>query len=354
VTAGLSIQGRLVGQGEPVYVVAELSANHGHRYDDAVELVRAAKDAGADAVKLQTYTPDTITIDSDRPEFLIAGGSPWAGRRLYELYGEAYMPWDWQPKLKGIADDLGIHLFSSPFDSTAVDFLETMGVPAYKIASLELVDIPLIRRVARTGKPIIMSTGASTFDEIEAAVAAVRAAGSQALALLKCTSAYPTPPDEMNLATIPHLAAAFDVPVGLSDHSLGIAAPVAAVALGACVVEKHLTLSRSVPSPDSAFSMEPDEFQAMVDAIREAQKALGEVSYEITEHEATSRAFRRSLYVVRDVKAGETFADSNLRSIRPSNGLPPHHLHQILGRRASRDIAAGTPLGWELIQGCDP
>jgi N-acetylneuraminate synthase len=348
-TATLSIRGRLVGQGQPAYVIAEMSANHGHRYDDAVRLVHAAKEAGADAVKLQTYTPDTITIDCDRPEFLITGGSLWDGRRLHELYGEAYMPWDWQPKLKAIADDLGIHLFSTPFDFTAVDFLEAMDVPAYKIASLELVDIPLIQRVARTGKPVIMSTGASTLSEIADAVAAYRAANNQALALLKCTSAYPAPLEEMNLATIPHLAAAFNVPVGLSDHTLGIAAPVAAAALGACIIEKHFTLSRSVPGPDNAFSLEPDEFRVMVNAVREAEEALGKVSYEITDHEAPSRAFRRSLYVVRDMRAGEPFTEDTVRSIRPSNGLPPKRLGDVLGRNASHDIAAGTPLSWELL-----
>jgi pseudaminic acid synthase len=348
-TATLSIRSRLVGQGQPAYVIAEMSANHGHRYDDAVRLVHAAKEAGADAVKLQTYTPDTITIDCDRPEFLITGGSLWDGRRLYELYGEAYMPWDWQPKLKAIADDLDIHLFSTPFDFTAVDFLETMDVPAYKIASLELVDTPLVQRVAQTGKPVIMSTGASTLGEIADAVSACRGESNQALALLKCTSAYPAPLIEMNLATIPHLVAAFSVPVGVSDHTLGIAVPVAAVALGACIIEKHFTLSRSVPGPDSAFSLEPDEFKAMVEAVRETEEALGRVSYEITEHEAPSRAFRRSLYVVRDMLAGESFTEDNVRSIRPSNGLPPKHLGDVLGRCASRDIAAGTPLSWALV-----
>ena len=348
-TASVSIQSRLVGPGEPAYVIAEISANHGNRYQDAVDLVHAAGEAGADAVKLQTFTADTITIDSDRPEFLIGGGSPWDGRRLYELYGEACMPWDWQPKLKAIADDLGLHLFSTPFDSTAVDFLEAMAVPAYKIASLELVDLPLIERVAQTGKPVIMSTGASTLDEIAEAVNAVRAAGNQALALMKCTSAYPAPLEEMNLVTIPHLAARFGLPVGLSDHSLGIAVPVAAVALGACIIEKHLTLSRSVVGPDSAFSLEPGEFKAMIEAVRAAETALGEVSYEITEHEATSRAFRRSLYVVSQVRAGEAFTSDNLRSIRPGNGLPPKHLDEVLGRSASRDIASGTPLSWDLL-----
>lgn len=348
-TPSLSILGRLIGREEPVYIIAEMSANHGHRYDGAVRLIHAAKEAGADAVKLQTYTPDTMTIDCSRPEFLIDGGTLWDGRRLHELYGEAYMPWEWQPKLKAIADDLGIHLFSTPFDSTAVDFLEAMEAPAYKIASLELVDVPLIQRVACTGKPVIMSTGASTLGEIADAVGACRAANNQALALLKCTSAYPAPPAEMNLATIPHLAVAFDVPVGLSDHSLGIAVPVAAVTLGACIIEKHFTLSRSVAGPDSAFSLEPDEFREMVVAVRAAEEAVGTVCYEVTEHEAPSRALRRSLYVVRDMQAGEPFVEDTVRSIRPSNGLPPKHLAEVLGRCASRDISAGTPLIWELL-----
>jgi len=348
-TARFSIEGRSVGSDAPVYIVAELSANHRNRYEDAVALVHAAHEAGADAVKVQTYTADTITIDSDRPEFLIGGGSLWDGRRLYDLYAEACMPWEWQPKLKALAEDLRIHFFSTPFDFTAVGFLEALTVPAYKIASLELADLPLVDRVAQTGKPVIMSTGASTLDEIAEAVDAVRATGNQALALLKCTSAYPAPLNEMNLATIPDLSARFELPVGLSDHSLGIAAPVAAVALGACIIEKHLTLSRSAAGPDNAFSLEPHEFEAMVAAVRAAEEALGEVSYEITAHEATSRAFRRSLYVVAEVHTGEPFTSDNVRSIRPGNGLPPKHLTEVLGRCASRDIIAGTPLSWDLL-----
>ena len=308
-----------------------------------------AKEGGADAVKLQTYTPDTLTIQSDRPEFRIGGGTPWDGKTLYDLYSEAYMPWEWQPKLKNAADDLGIDLFSSPFDKSAVDFLEEMDVPSYKVASFEIVDIPLIEYIASKGKPIIMSTGMATLAEIEEAVAAARGAGASQIALLKCTSAYPAPPEEMNLRSIPHLAEAFGVPVGLSDHTLGIAAPVAAVALGACIVEKHFTLSRSTPSPDSAFSLEPDEFKAMVEAIRTAEKALGEVQYEMGEQEAKSRAFRRSLFAVRDVKRGEAFTEENVRSIRPGDGLHPRHLKDVLGRQAARDIQQGTPLGWELI-----
>jgi N-acetylneuraminate synthase len=259
------------------------------------------------------------------------------------------MPWDWQPKLKKVADDLGIDLFSTPFDKTAVDFLEEMGVPAYKVASFELVDIPLIEYIAAKGKPIILSTGMATLDEIDEAVSAARKAGATQIALLKCTSAYPAPPEDVNLRTIPHLAKKFGVPVGLSDHTLGIAVPVAAVALGACIVEKHFTLSRSVPSPDSAFSLEPDEFRAMVEAIRTAEKALGKARYEVSEQEAKSRVFRRSLFVVKDMKAGEVFTEENVRSIRPGYGLPPKHRKEVLGRRAKQGIKRGTPLGWELI-----
>jgi N-acetylneuraminate synthase len=344
------IRDHLIGPGQPVYVVAELSANHNQDFDFAVKLVKAAKECGADAVKLQTYTPDTITIRSDRPEFRIGGGTIWDGRNLYDLYGEAYTPWEWQPKLKRIADGLGLDLFSSPFDPTAVEFLERMEVPAYKVASCELVDLPLIETIARTGKPMIMSTGMATQVEIADAVAAAREAGASGVALLKCTSAYPAPPDEMNLRTIPDLAASFEVVAGLSDHTLGVAVPVAAVALGACIIEKHLTLSRSVPGPDSAFSLEPAEFKTMVDAVRVAEQALGEIRYGGSGRESASRAFRRSLYVVRAVRAGEPFTVQNVRSIRPGNGLPPRHLKEILGHTAARDVAAGTPLDWELIR----
>ena len=340
---------RRIGDGEPVYIVAEMSANHSQDVDQAVRTLHAAKEAGADAVKLQTYTPDTLTISSDKEYFRIGGGTLWDGRTLHDLYGEAYMPWEWQPKLKEIADEIGIDLFSTAFDPTAVDFLEEMGVPVHKVASFEIVDIPLIEKMARTGKPLIISTGMATLSEIEEAVHAARRAGATQVALLKCTSAYPAPPEEMNLRTIPHLADAFSVPVGLSDHTLGIAVPVAAVALGACIVEKHFTLSRDIPGPDSAFSLEPHEFKAMVEAIRTVEKALGKVHYGVSEQEARSRVFRRSLFVVKDMKAGEVFTEENVRSIRPGYGLPPKYLPEILGRRAVRDVEKGTPLRWELI-----
>jgi len=348
-TRFLKVGDRLVGAGYPTYVVAELSANHNQDFNHAVRIIEAAKQAGADAVKLQTYTSDTITIASDREEFRISGGTLWDGRTLHSLYGQAYMPWEWQPKLKRVAEDLGMACFSSAFDATAVDFLEEMNVPAHKVASFELVDIPLIRKMARTGKPLIMSTGMATVEEIEEALQAAREAGATQIALLKCTSAYPASPLEMNLRTIPEMALRFEVSVGLSDHTLGVAAPVAAVALGACIVEKHLTLSRSVPGPDCAFSLEPEEFKTMVLTVRTAEEALGEVHFGLSGREETSRAFRRSLFVVQDVRQGEMFTAANVRSIRPGNGLHPRHLAEVLGKQAAQGIKRGTPLCWEFV-----
>jgi pseudaminic acid synthase len=346
--ATITIGERLVGFGHPAYLVAELSANHNQDFDKAARIIEAARQCGADAVKLQTYTPDTMTIACNRREFRIEG-TIWDGRNLYELYGEAYTPWEWQPRLKQVANDLGLDLFSTPFDVTAVDFLEQMNVPAYKLASCELVDIPLIQKMARTGKPLIMSTGMATVEEIEEAVVTARKAGAREIALLKCTSAYPAPPEEMNLRTIPELARRFDVPVGLSDHSMSTVVPVAAVALGACLIEKHLTLSRSDPGPDSAFSLEPQEFKEMVDAVRVAEKALGQVHFGASPKEAASRVFRRSLFVVQDIKRGDEFTAENVRSIRPGHGLHTRHLPDVLGRHAARDIERGTPLSWDLV-----
>ncbi|MFZ5994611.1 MAG: pseudaminic acid synthase [Thermodesulfobacteriota bacterium] len=345
----IEINGRPVGEGYPVYIVAELSANHRQEFDRAVELVKAARAAGADAVKLQTYTPDTMTICCDNRQFRIGKGTLWENRSLYDLYREAYMPWEWQPRLKAVAEDLGMDLFSAAFDASAVDFLEEMGVPVHKVASFEIVDIPLIEKMAQTGKPLIISTGMANLGEIEEAVQAARRAGATQIGLLKCTSAYPAPPEDMNLRTIPHMMTAFDVPVGLSDHTLGIAVPVSAVALGACIVEKHFTLSRAVPGPDSAFSLEPHEFAAMVEAIRTSEKALGTVNYGAGSEESRSLMFRRSLFVVQDVKAGERFNKENVRSIRPGYGLPPKFLKEVLGRRASKNIEKGTPLDWSLM-----
>ena len=347
----LNISGRRVGPGSAVYIVAEMSANHNQDFAQAVRILHAAKDAGVDAIKLQTYTRDTLTIDSQNEYFRVGGGTLWDGRTLYDLYGEAYTPWEWQPKLKRIADEIGLDLFSTPFDSTAVDFLEAMQVPAHKIASFEVVDLPLIRRVAATGKPVIMSTGMATLGEIDEAVRSFRAAGGIQLALLKCTSAYPAPAGEMNLRCLTHLADAFDVPVGLSDHTLGSAVAVAAVALGATIIEKHFTLSRAMQGPDSAFSLEPDEFKAMVEAIRTAEQALGQVRYGVSELESKSRVFRRSLFVVKDISRGETLTADNVRSIRPGHGLHTRYLGDVLGRQATRAIERGTPLAWDLVGG---
>jgi N-acetylneuraminate synthase len=362
--ATIVINDRAIGFGLPTYIIAEMSANHQQSLEQAVKILEAAKAAGADAVKLQTYTPDTLTIDSDQPYFRIQG-TLWEGRTLHQLYGEAYTPWEWHAKLKEAAAALGLDLFSTPFDETAVDFLERLDMPAYKVASFENGDIPLLRHLARTGKPIILSTGMATLAEIDEAVRTITEEGksqiaspqsevaprSYPLALLKCTSAYPAAPEEMNLRTIPHLAEAFAVPVGLSDHTLGVAAAVTAVALGACLIEKHFTLSRSCPGPDSAFSLEPDEFKAMVDAVRTTEKALGQVHYGVSGREAESRVFRRSLFVVHDVRAGEPFTCENVRSIRPGHGLHPRHLDEVLGRCASQDLPRGTPLHWSHLAG---
>jgi N-acetylneuraminate synthase len=346
----ITIDGRTIGPGQPTFIVAEISANHGQDMTTALRLVEAAKEAGADAVKVQTYTADTLTIDCDRDYFRIKG-TLWAERTLHALYREAAMPWEWHAPLQARARQLGMTLFSTPFDFSAVDLLERLDVPAYKIASFELVDIPLLRRVARTGKPVIVSTGMATLAEIDEAVRTLRGAGATAIALLKCCSAYPAPATAMNLQTIAHLATAFSVPIGLSDHTLGVAVPVAAVALGACIVEKHFTLSRTVPTADAAFSLEPGEFASMVDAIRTAERAVGDVSYTATEEEAAMRIFRRSLFVVRDMHAGEVFTNENVRAIRPAHGLHTRHLDQVLGCRASRDISRGTPLSWDLVGG---
>lgn len=347
----MEISGRQIGLGAPPYVVAELSANHRRRFESAVALVNAAADAGADAVKVQTYTADTITIDADGPEFRISSGTVWDGRTLHDLYAEAAMPWEWHEPLQRCAADRGVHFFSSPFDATAVDLLDRLGVPAFKIASFEIVDVGLVELVARTGRPMIISTGMATYEEIAECVAAARRGGARQVALLKATSAYPAPPEESNLRTIPHMADAFGVPVGLSDHTLGTAVPVAAVALGAAIIEKHLTLSRADGGPDGGFSLEPDEFGVMVDHIRTAHQALGSVTYEPSEREAGSRILRRSLFVVEHIAAGDAFTERNVRSIRPGHGLHTRHLSDVIGCTAARDIPRGTPLSWDLVEG---
>jgi pseudaminic acid synthase len=349
VTGNVKIAGREVGSGSPAYIIAELSANHNQDFDQAVRIIRAAKECGADAVKLQTYTADTITLRSDKDCFRITGGTLWDGRNLHDLYQEAFTPWEWQPKLKKIADELGMHLFSSAFDDSAVDFLEQMNVPAHKVASFELVDIGLIRKMAGTGKPLIMSTGMASEEEISEALEAARGAGATEIALLKCTSAYPAPAEEANLRTIPELSRRFGCPAGLSDHTMGIAVPVAAVALGACIVEKHLCLRRADGGPDGAFSLEPEEFKAMVAAVRTAEKALGAVQFASGPREANSLKFRRSLFVVEDVRSGELFTERNVRSIRPGDGLHPRHFNEVLGKRAACDVERGTPLSWGLL-----
>jgi pseudaminic acid synthase len=343
------LSSRRIADDQPCYIVAEMSANHHQELSVAHELIHAMHESGADAVKLQTYTPDSMTIDSDATHFRIGPGTLWEGRRLHALYAEAATPWEWHAGLFELARSLGLDCFSSPFDRTAVDFLETLDPPAYKIASFELVDLPLIEYTAARGRPMIMSTGMASLQEISEAVDVVRRAGVP-LALLKCTSAYPAPAAEMNLRTIPDLGQRFQVVAGLSDHTMGEAVPVAAVALGARIIEKHFTLSRKRPGPDSAFSLEPAEFRAMVDAVRVAEAALGSVSYQRTGREQASIVFRRSLFVVEDVPEGGLFTDKNIRVIRPGNGLAPRHLPEILGRRAACPIRRGTPLQWSLVQ----
>ncbi len=346
----VEIGNRNVGENNPVFIVAEISANHLQDYELAEKTIEAAQNAGADAVKLQTYTADTITLDSDKEYFQIDHGTIWDGQTLYQLYEEAYTPWDWQPKLKEYAEGLGLICFSSPFDKTAVDFLEKMEVPAYKIASFEITDIPLIEYVASKKKPIVISTGVAEICDIEEAIDACKNQGNDEIILLKCTSAYPTPPGEVNLRSMTDLSTRFNTPVGLSDHTLGLAVPIAAVALGACLIEKHLIVSRDLGGPDAAFSLEPDEFKNMTKAIREVEEALGKADYSLTERMKSSRVFARSLFVTQDTKKGETLTASNVRSIRPGHGLPPKYLEQILGKNAKVDIEKGTPLDWDLVE----
>lgn len=340
---------RLVGPGQPAYIVAEMSGNHNHDYDAAVQIVKEAKDAGADAIKLQTYTADTLTIDCDAESFQIPDGNMWSGRTLFDLYTQAYTPWDWQPKLKAVAEEIGIELFSAPFDAAAVDFLEALDVNVYKIASFELVDLELIRKVAETGKPMIMSTGLSTLAEIEEAVAVARDAGCEELILLQCTSSYPASPADSNLRSIPHLAEMFGLPVGLSDHTHGTSIAIAGVAVGACLVEKHLRLRGAKGGPDAGFSMDPDELRDLVNGVRVVEEALGPVDYSVTESEEKNRCFRRSLFIIKDVREGEALSRENIRCIRPGNGLPPRFLPNVLGKMAARDLSRGEPLTWESV-----
>lgn len=342
------LDGRSVGAEAPPFLVAELSGNHKGDRGRALAMIEAAAEAGADGIKLQTYTADTITIDHEGPGFVIDGGL-WDGRKLYDLYQEASTPWAWHEALFEKAHALGLVCFSSPFDHSAVDFLMSLDAPAFKIASFELVDLPLIRKAASTGKPLIMSTGMADLGEIGAALEAAQAAGAEQIVLLHCTSGYPTPPEDAHVRTIPHLAAAFGRPVGLSDHTPGLGVAVAAVALGAVMIEKHFTLARADGGPDAAFSMEPAEFAALVEACKIAHQSLGTVTYRRRASESGNAQFRRSLYVVRDLRAGERLTAEAVKSIRPGHGLAPKYWDQVLGRTVIRDIARGTPLSWDLI-----
>ncbi|RKQ64031.1 pseudaminic acid synthase [Thermovibrio guaymasensis] len=340
---------KIVSFNGPTFIVAELSANHKQDIELAKDTIYAIKESGADAVKLQTYTPDTITIDCKNQFFQITGGTLWDGRTLYELYQEAYTPWEWHYELKELAEKLGLVFFSTPFDKTAVDFLEGLDVPAYKIASYEITDIPLIEYVASKGKPILISTGVATLCDIQEAVEACKRVGNDQMILLKCVSAYPTSLEDVNLKTIPNMIETFGCIVGLSDHTLGISVPIAAVALGAKVIEKHFILSKDLDTPDKAFSLTPDEFKEMVKAIREVEIALGKVSYELSDSMKEARKYARSLFVVKDVKAGEVFTEENVRSVRPAGGLHPRFLKEVIGKKAKVNIKKGTPLNWNMI-----
>jgi N-acetylneuraminate synthase len=344
----ITIAGRAIGPGHPPYVIAELSANHNGKLDQALRIIDAAQAAGADAVKIQTYLPDTITLKSDAPEFRITDGL-WAGHTLYDLYDWAHTPWEWHAALFAHAAKRGITLFSSPFDLTAVDLLEGLGAPAYKIASFEAVDLPLIRYVAAKGKPMIISTGMADLNEITEAVEAAREGGCRELALLHCVSGYPAPASDYNLATLADMAAKLDLPVGLSDHTLDNTTAIASVALGAGIIEKHMTLDRAGGGPDDSFSLEPAEFGALCRGARTAWEAIGQVDYGRKSSEQTNVKFRRSLYAVRDIAEGEALSADNIRSIRPGFGLAPREYDTVIGRRARIAITRGTALSWDLL-----
>ena len=344
----MKVENHQIGENSPVFIIAELSANHNGSIETAIETIRAAKRAGADAIKLQTYTADTMTINCDKDDFIIKG-TIWEGRNLYELYQQAYTPWEWHEELFTCAKEEGLICFSSPFDKTAVDFLEKLNVPAYKIASFEITDIPLIEYVASKGKPVILSTGIATSEDIELALDACRRMGNHNIALLKCTSSYPAPIEEANMAMIPDFQERFKVIPGLSDHTLGSTVPIVATTLGARIIEKHFILDRSIGGPDASFSMNEDEFTNMVKAVREAEKAVGVVSYEPTEKQIKGRAFSRSLYVVKDIKEGEIITEENVRSIRPGFGLHPKHLDSILGQKSKVKLKKGMRFNLNLI-----
>ena len=345
----IKINGRPVGDGAPAYIIAEMSANHAGSIERALEMIHVAKEAGADCVKIQTYTPDTMTIDCHNEYFNIEKGT-WEGENLYSLYQKAYTPWEWHKQLRDEAAKVGIDFLSTPFDNTSVDFLEELGMSFYKIASFELVDIPLLEYIASKNKPIIMSTGMGSIEEITEAVDAIYSAGNRQLALMKCSSAYPAKSEEMNLSTICDMKKRFDIPVGLSDHSMGAFSAATAVALGANIIEKHFCISRAIKNPDSTFSMEPDEFRDMVAQVREVEKAMGKVSYGVSKQEETNACFRRSLFVVKDIAAGEKLTPENIRSIRPAYGLRPKYYKEVLGKVAKHEIKRGTPLSFEDIE----
>lgn len=345
----VKINGRTVGDGAPAYIIAEMSANHAGSIERALEMIRVAKEAGADCVKIQTYTPDTMTIDCHNEYFNIEKGT-WEGENLYSLYQKAYTPWEWQDKLRDEAARVGIDFLSTPFDKTSVDFLEELGLGFYKVASFELVDLPLLEYIASKGKPIIMSTGMATLEEIEEAIGAIYATGNRQLALMKCSSAYPAKSEEMNLSTICDMKKRFDIPVGLSDHSMGSFSAATAAAMGANIIEKHFCISRAIKNPDSSFSMEPDEFREMVEQVREVEAAMGTVTYGVSKQEESNACFRRSLFVVEDIHAGEKLTAENIRSIRPAYGLKPKHYKEVLGKTAKHDIKRGTPLSFEDIE----
>ena len=344
----VEIAGRAIGAGQPPYIVAEISGNHNGDIGRALAIIEAAAEAGADAVKLQTYTADTLTIDCDKPDFLIESGL-WAGRKLYDLYQEAHTPWNWHERLFEKGADLGMAVFSTPFDPTALAFLKDLNAPAYKIASFEAVDSPLVRQIAAAGKPVVISTGMANLGEIAEVVEAARSVGVKDLILLHCISSYPAPVEDSNLETLPHLAQTFDVIVGLSDHTLGTVVSVAAVAMGACFIEKHFTLSRDDGGPDAAFSLEPDELSTLVRDCYLAWQARGRIDYSRKPSETQNLIFRRSLYAVSDISEGEHFSDRNIRSIRPGYGLTPKFLPDVLGRKAARAIERGTPLDWTMV-----
>ncbi len=345
----IKINNHIISNESPTYIIAEMSGNHNMDIERAKKIIDEAVWAGADAIKIQTYTADTITIDCNDDCF-VSGKGLWEGRTLYDLYKEAYTPWEWQKELKEYAECKGIDFFSSPFDLTAVDFLEELNVPAYKVASYEINDIPLIRKIAKTGKPIIISTGIAYLEDIELALKVCKEEGNEQVMLLKCVSAYPTPYEGMNIKVIPNMRETFETICGLSDHSMGSEIAVAAVALGAKVVEKHMTLRRRDGGVDSAFSMEPEEFKQMVDGIRNVEKALGKVTYELSDVQIASRGTSRSLFVVEDIEEGEIFTEKNVRSIRPGNGMHTRHWEQVLGKMAKCNLKKGTPMDWKYIR----